>query len=294
MPPLSPSRFKAYSFLLLNTALWGFAAPIIKYSLNFTTPAQFLFYRYLIATLIFFPIFLLHRSHASPHTPKTNYRWLITLALLGTPLTLLPLFYGLQATTSIEASILESSSPIFIILGSIIFLKETLKRREWFGLTIAIGGTLILALEPFLTGHSLSSLSIKGNILVIVSDIIWATFLIFSKKINIDPIKLTFTSFVISIPFFLIMVLVEKTGFTLASQAVPGILFMAIGGSIIAFWAYQEGQRLIEASEAAIFTYLKPAFSVPLSILWLREPFTPVTILATAVIISGVYLSEKR
>lgn len=294
MPALSKSRVKAYSFLLLNTALWGFAAPVIKYSLNFTTPAQFLFYRYLIASLIFLPIFLLHRTHSSHHAAKTNFKWLITLALLGTPLTLLPLFYGLQATTSIEASILESSSPIFIILGSIVFLKETLKRREWLGLFIAISGTLLLALEPFFSGHSLSALSIKGNLLVIISDIIWAAFLIFSKKINIDPIKLTFTSFVISIPFFLVMVLLEKTGFVLQSAAVPGILFMAIGGSIIAFWAYQEGQRLIEASEAAIFTYLKPAFSIPLSILWLKEPFTPITMIATAVIVGGVYLSEKR
>lgn len=293
MPALSKSRFKAYSFLLLNAALWGFAAPVIKYSLNFTTPAQFLFYRYLIATLIFFPIFLVHRSRTSPHAPKTNFKWLITLAILGTPLTLLPLFYGLQATTSIEASILESSSPIFIILGSMVILKETLKRREWLGLIIAITGTLLLALEPVFTGQSLTSLSVKGNILVIVSDVIWAAFLIFSKKVRLDPISLTFASFVISIPFFLIMLLLERTGFTLSSQAVPGILYMAVGGSIIAFWAYQEGQRLIEASEAAIFTYLKPAFSIPLSILWLREPFTPVTMLATAVIVGGVYLSEK-
>lgn len=294
MPALSNSRVKAYIFLLLNTSLWGFAAPIIKYSLNFTTPAQFLFYRYLIATLIFFPIFLVHRSRTSPHAPKTDLKWLITLALLGTPLTLLPLFYGLHATSAIEASILESSSPIFIILGSMVILKETLKRREWLGLFIAIAGTLLLALEPAITGHALTSLSIKGNILVIVSDIIWAAFLIYSKKIRLDPITLTFTSFVISIPFFLFMILLEKTGFTLPTQALPGIFYMAIGGSIIAFWAYQEGQRLIEASEAAIFTYLKPAFSIPLSILWLKEPFTPVTMLATAVIISGVYLSEKR
>lgn len=294
MPALSQSRFKAYSFLLLNACLWGFAAPIIKYSLNFTTPALFLFYRYLIATFIFFPIFLLHRARTSPHAPKTNFKWLITLALLGTPLTLLPLFYGLHATTSIEASILESSSPIFIILGSLVILKETLKPREWLGFFIAVGGTLLLALEPLLSGQPLTSLSLKGNLLVIISDLIWAAFLIYSKKIHIDPIKLTFTSFVISIPFFLVMVLVEKSGFSLAPAAVPGIVYMAIGGSIIAFWAYQEGQLLIEASEAAIFTYLKPAFSIPLSILWLREPFTPLTMIATIVIISGVYLSEKR
>jgi drug/metabolite transporter (DMT)-like permease len=294
MPALSKTRFKAYSFMLLNAALWGFAAPVIKYSLNFATPAQFLFFRYIIATLIFFPIFLLHNAYSKSHHPKTDFKWLLALALLGTPLTLLPLFYGIQATSSIEASILESSSPIFIILGSMVILKETLKKSEWVGLTVAVAGTLLLALEPILVGTPLASLSMKGNLLVIISDIIWATFLIYSKKVHIDPINLTFTSFVVSIPFFLIMILVEGTGFSLSSQAVPGILFMAIGGSIIAFWAYQEGQKLIEASEAAIFTYLKPAFSIPLSIAWLKEPFSPVTMIATAIIISGVYLSEKR
>lgn len=292
MPALSRTRFKAYSFLLLNTALWGFAAPIIKYSLNFTTPGLFLFYRYLIASLLFLPIFLLHRSRTAPHPPSRPGR-LLLLALLGTPLTLLPLFYGLQATTSIEASILESSSPIFIVLGGVIYLKETLKPREWLGLAIAILGTSLLALEPLFSGLTLNSLSIKGNLLVIVSDLIWAAFLILSKKAKIDPIRLTFVSFVVSIPFFLALVLLEKSGFGLPAPAIPGILFMAVGGSIIAFWAYQEGQKLIEASEAAIFTYLKPAFSVPLSIIWLKEPFSSTTVLATAVIITGVYFSES-
>ncbi|HCQ31113.1 TPA: hypothetical protein DIU27_01855, partial [Candidatus Collierbacteria bacterium] len=69
MPALSKTRTTAYLFLLLNTILWGVASPIIKHSLNFTTPSLFLLYRYVIATLIFFPFFLLHRSR-SPQPMK--------------------------------------------------------------------------------------------------------------------------------------------------------------------------------------------------------------------------------
>ncbi|OIN91902.1 hypothetical protein AUJ42_01130 [Candidatus Collierbacteria bacterium CG1_02_44_10] len=292
MPAISRSRSTAYIFLLLNTALWGFAAPIIKYSLDFTSPTLFLLYRYVIASLIFFPIFLLHS--AKPHQP-VNIRKLILLALLGTPLTLLPLFYGLKATTSIEASLLVSSSPIFTILGGIIYLNEKLTKKEWRGILIAVFGTLILTLEPFFSGSGgINSLSLKGNLLIIISNIVWSAFLILSKKDRLDPIFLTFFSFVISIPFFLILAGLESSGFTVNSQALPGIFYMAIGGSIIAFWAYQEGQKRIEASEAAIFSYLQPAFAIPLSLLWLKEPFSPLTMIATATIITGVYLSEKR
>ena len=292
MPALSKTRTTAYLFLLLNTILWGVASPIIKHSLNFTNPSLFLLYRYVIATLIFFPFFLLHRSR-SPQPMKLKH--LLILALLGTPLTLLPLFYGLSATTSIEASLLVSSSPIFTVIGGILYLNEKLTKKEWRGILIAVIGTLLLTLEPIFSNHGGVSLSsMKGNLLIITSNIIWSAFLIFSKKDHVDPISLTFVSFVVSIPFFLLTTALEHTGFILNQQALPGIVYMAVFGSIIAFWAYQEGQKRIEASEAAIFSYLQPAFAIPLSILWLKEPFSPLAMIATAIIVSGVYLSEKR
>lgn len=287
----SNNRTFAYLILLLNTALWGFSAPIIKYSFQFISPSLFLFYRYLIATAIFLPIFLIYRSrnhHRIDHF-KTFF-----IALLGTPLCLLPLFYGLNQTTAIEASILESTSPIFTILMCIIFLKETLKPKEWKGLGLALLGTFMIALEPLITGHNHIQLSIEGNLLIILANIIWTIFILLSKKIKTDPVYLSFYSFVVSIPFFYFINLSQHLSFSLNFQALPGLFYMAIGGSIIAFWAYQEGQKRIEASEAAIFTYLKPAFAIPLSILWLKEAFSPVAILATILIIFGVFISEKR
>jgi len=289
--PRSNNRTLAYAILLLNTALWGFSAPIIKYSFQFTSPSLFLFYRYLIAAILFLPVFLLYRSQKYHHIdhPKT-----LVIALLGTPLCLLPLFYGLNQTSAIEASILESSSPIFTIIMAILFLGERLKPRETKGLLIALIGTAVIAFEPLITGYNHVQLSLQGNLLIILSNIIWTSFLLLSKKFKTDPVYLSFYSFVVSIPFFFLIHSSQHLSFALNTEALPGILYMAVGGSIIAFWAYQEGQRRIEASEAAIFTYLKPAFAIPLSILWLKEAFSPVAIVATLLIVIGVFISEKR
>lgn len=291
MPAIFSRRYYAYFLLLLNAALWGFGSPIIKYSLGFTTPALFLLYRFIIASLVFFPIFLIHR-----HTDhrRMNLKHLLLLSLLGAPLTLIPFYYGISATTSIEASLLESVSPIFIILGGVLVLKEKLRPMEIAGVVLAVIGTLLLAVEPVFSGKALSFLSVKGNILIIISDLVWAAFLILSKKDHVDPISLSFVSFVISIPFFLVMARLEGSSLSLNPNALPGIAYMAIGGSVLAFWAYQQGQKLIPASEASIFTYLKPAFAIPLAILWLKEPFSLLTMVATGVIILGVFLSERR
>ncbi len=290
MPRLK-NRSIAYFILLINTALWGFSAPIIKHSFQFVSPSVFLLYRYLFATVIFLPFFLIYRTHTKHHI---SHLQTIIIALLGTPLCLLPLFYGLNQTTAVEASILESSSPIFTVLMCYFFLKETVKPKEWKGLVIAIIGTFIIALEPLLVGQNHLRLSVQGNLLIILSNIIWTLFIILSKKIQTNPIYLSFYSFLLSIPFFYFISVSSKTPLLINPLALPGILYMAIGGSIIAFWAYQEGQKRIEASEAAVFTYLKPAFAIPLSILWLKETFSPIAILATILIIFGVITSEKR
>lgn len=289
--PRPKSRTIAYAILLLNTALWGFSAPIIKYSFQFVSPSLFLFYRYVFAASLFLPIFLIYRSRTKHHI---NHPQTILLALLGTPLCLLPLFYGLNQTTALEASILESTSPILTVLMCLLFLKETVKPKEWRGLALAIFGTSLIILEPLLIGHNQIQLSVKGNLLIILSNIIWTVFLLLSKKFKTNPIYLTFYSFLVSIPFFYIITSSQHLLFNLNPLALPGILYMGVGGSIIAFWAYQEGQKRIEASEAAVFTYLKPAFAIPLSIIWLKEAFSPVAIIATVLIIVGVFISEKR
>ncbi len=286
----SKHRLTAYILLLINSVLWGFSPPIIKYSLQFISPNLFLFYRYLLATLIFFPIFLIYKTK---NTHPINHKHHLLLALLGTPLTLLPLFYGLAASTSIESSIIESSAPIFVFLGGLVYLKEKAKPKEWLGVLLAIAGTILLTVYPLLN-HTTSTLSMKGNLLIVLSNLVWAAFLILSKKDHIDPIFLSFYSFLVSIPFFLFLVLNSHQGFVLNSQAIPGITYMAIAGSIIAFWAYQAGQKYIEASEAAIFSYLKPVFTIPLAYLWLKEPFTPLATISILIIVLGVYLSEKK
>ena len=290
MPQLK-NRPIAYLFLLLNTALWGFSAPIIKHSLLYTSPSLFLFYRFLFAAIIFLPIFLVFRSK---NKQPVNHLHTVFVALLGTPLCLLLYFYGINQTSAIEASILESSSPIFTVLMCLIFLKEKLEPKEKKGLIIAIIGTFLIILEPLFINKGSVQLSLQGNLLIVLGNVVWTAFLLLSKKLKTHPVYLTFYSFLISIPFFFLVHSSQKLTFTLNPQSLPGILFMSIGGSIIAFWAYQEGQKRIEASEAAIFTYLKPAFAIPLSILWLKEAFSPVAFIATVLIIVGVYVSEKR
>lgn len=293
---LTNPRSKAYALLLLNTVLWGLSPPIIKVALNFVTVNQFLLGRYLIASLIFLPIyFLTHKK--SPSITNNHYKLLIFLAILGTPLTLIPLYEGIKLTSSIEASILTAAGPIMLIIGGRLFLKEKIEKNEEIGLIIALLGTLLLALEPLLVNSSINAkFSLVGNALILFSTLIWTGFLLLVKKLKTDATQISLVSYLVSIPIFAILVLLEPTQITniqyQISNAAPGIAYMAIFGSVIAFWAYTKGQEMIEAGEASIFTYLQPLVTLPLAYFWLHESLSGISLLACLLIGTGVYFSE--
>jgi len=294
---LSSKRSFAYALLLLNTILWGLSPPIIKVALNFVSINQFLLGRYLLASLIFLPIYLLTRKK-SPSITTNNYKLLILLALLGTPLTLIPLYEGIKLTSSIESSILTATGPLLIIIGGRIFLHEKITQNEKIGLIIALIGTLLLALGPLVIDGPGFKISLLGNLLILGSNLIWTAFLLLVKKLKVDASQISLVSYLTAIPIFLLLMLLEPSKIlnssilNLNSTAIFGIAYMALAGSIIAFWAYTKGQEYIEAGEAAIFTYLQPLITFPLAYFWLHESISSVGLAACLLIAAGVYVSE--
>ncbi len=294
---LSSKRSFAYALLLLNTVLWGLSPPIIKVALNFVTINQFLLGRYLIASLLFLPLYFIFQHHVRTRIRHSNWPLLIFLGLLGTPLTLIPLYEGIKLTSSIEASILTATGPLMVILGGRFFLKEKISKNERVGLIIAILGTLLLAFEPLINDGSGFRFSLLGNLLILGSNVIWAAFLLIVKKLRVDAAQISLVSYLVAIPAFALLLFLEPTTNLVktnlgAPEALFGIFYMAIFGSIIAFWAYAKGQEYIEAGEASIFTYLQPLITFPLAYFWLHESISSIGLVACLLIASGVYFSE--
>jgi len=71
-------------------------------------------------------------------------------------------------------------------------------------------------------------------------------------------------------------------------------LYMALLGSMVAYFTYIYGLAKIEASEATIFTYLQPLFAVPLAAVWLAEKITLLFLIGALLIGLGVFICEKR
>lgn len=301
-------RTLAYAALLLNVIIWGAAMPVVKPALSFVTPFQYMFFRYIIAVIVSTPFLIyLFRKH------RPNTKTLITITLLetlGTGIALGVLYTGLNLTTSLEAGLIAQTSPIFIVLGGIIFLREKEEPREFVGLVLAILGALILTFAPILNGYTdqLKFAFLKGNFLVILYNLLWALYVLLAKKLYIKTPKLLvgFITPWVGLVFFGAITLFtlggDNTIISLqnlaASFTIPTVFFAAFYmgtiGTIIALPAYIYGNNAIEASEATLFTYLQPLVTIPLATIWLRESITPLMVLAMFLSIAGVVVAEYR
>ena len=144
---MNSRRLRVYFLLVIVMAIWGFASPIIKYTLNFLTPDVFLTYRFAIAGAFGIIFILLTRKFHLPRDPKI-LGWTLLYAFLASTVQLGVLFLGYNYTSAISASLISATGPIFIALGAILFLREHVTKRERTGLILAFIGTIITIFGP--------------------------------------------------------------------------------------------------------------------------------------------------
>lgn len=298
---MSKKRLTAYLLLTLTAAIWGIAGPVIKATLSFIPPFTFLFWRFLLASIIFLPFFI-WLARKEKETLKTLLP-IVPIGFLGIPLCLAFVFLGFERTSALDGTILSALAPIFIVLAGVFFLKEKVSKLEALGLAVAIAGSVVMVSQPLLEGGGFARNNLLGNIFIILSDIVWAGYVVASKKEfkKHSPMIITavsfFTGLVTIFPFALLEKGPQIFNFQfsiLNSGALWGLLYMVILSSVVAYFAFELGLKLIEASEATLFAYLQPIFAAPIAVFWLGEKITPPFLMGAAIIALGVFLTGYR
>lgn len=301
------SRSTAYLYLLISTIAWGAFLPIVKLGFNGSaiTPYRYLFYRFVLATILSIP-FILHGF--SKIQKKSQAVIKITLIeLLGTTMALSFLYIGLHQTSSLVVNMVATTLPIFVTIGGIFYLREREDGHEWLGMGVSLIGTLILVWTSLQTDPGDATTSYTGAACIVGYNIVTMAYLLLAKKYYSPYPKLFIAgiSFIVGAISFGFLSLFE-TQFrggqllTLISTDLssPLILFVigyaAVFGSIIGLTAYIKGQDGVEASEASLFSYLQPAIYIPLGYFLLRENVTPIQVICLLIIIIGVYIAERR
>jgi drug/metabolite transporter (DMT)-like permease len=286
-----PKAKAAILALIIATIIWGASAPIFKWSLQSIPPFTFIFIRFLLASLILLPFTIHNLKIAKKDIPK-----LLLLVFVGFTLHIPTTFIGLTLAPSINASMIATSAPVFLIIGSFFMLREKIKKKILFGTLLSLCGILLIIFRPIFENGLQGS--IIGNLLFLVSTLWFVLYTILLKEFRLpySPLTLTFWIFALSTILFLPMYLIESHGAPLAIplQGLIGILFGAIFTSNIAYMLFNFALKYIHASEVGVFLYIDPVATVLVAIPLLGEAITFTFLAGSLLVFAGIFIAEGR
>lgn len=292
---LSKISKKQFAFLALVGAnlIWGAAAPIFKWSLENIEPFTLAFFRFALAALIMLP-FTMHKLHIA----KKDIKTLLLMSIFGITINIAFFFLGLEYTSSINAPIIASAGPVFLILGSVMFLHEKLRPKVIAGTVISLLGVIVIIIQPIIE-HGVDG-SLIGNILFVFATFgaVGHTLLLKELSHKYSSLTLTFWSFAIGalsfLPFSLPELQASNYLSNINTQGLVGILFGAFLSSALAYTLFNFGLKYMQASEVGVFTYMDPIVAIVVAIPLLGETLSSAFLLGSTLVFLGIFIAEGK
>lgn len=200
--------------------------------------------------------------------------------------------------TSSLASLISATSPLAVFILSILFSMQKFSIRGLIGVLMGFSGILLIfkdGLQDLLNPEYR-----MGVVFMFVAISGWAFGTVFTKKINHSPQNISLNLFyqfsfagIIQILFGFI----SSDQSAISTWSITSILatvYLAIFGSVIAFFAFHFALKRITPIQISILSYVNTIIAIFLGWLILHEPISATFITAAVLIICGVFITNYK
>lgn len=286
-----------YTALFLTMFFWAGTTIVVRYLRDDIPPMGLSFWRNTIAFLVLLP-FTIVPMRREWHVVRDNWKIFALLAFLlwvgGNSL----LFLSLQYTIAINAAVINSVEPLFIVLFAWLLFRDPFTWRQGAGLAVSLAGVLVLIAAGSL--DRLLSLNFnKGDLIVTVAYVAWGLYAALLRKVpkGLDHRVIVLALLGLGSLYLLPLYLLE----TALSRPVPAtlltvgaVLAIAIFASAIPMILWNFAIMRLGPGRAGQYLHLIPAFTVIMAILFLDEALAGFHLVGIALIAAGLLVAARR
>lgn len=248
------------------------------------------FYRLLISTILFTPLFIRQQKQLEP----INKKYLIFPLFAGIFTAFDFAFWNssLKYTTAANATLLGNTSPLWVALFAFFILREKLRRSFWFGLIIALAGAALVMGSDFLLHPTLG----LGDLMASAAAIFYASYQLTTQRGRkyIDPFRYIWLIGVSATISMFIMNLSLGNSFTGYSTQTWVIFFVtAIVSQMIGYLAISYALGHLPASVVSPTLIGQPILTAILAIPMLGEIPNPIQWIGGAIALAGIYMVNQ-
>jgi len=280
--------------LLLAVIFWGLSFVATKMVLQFLSPIEIIAIRLLLGIPVLYLVLKFKKKEI--RFMKNDYLIIILASIiLGAHFLIQAI--GMIYTTATNTAWLVATIPVFIAILSYFFLNEKMTANKIMGIIIATLGVVLLVSGGRLA--TLGWLKSVGDWIILSSSVTWAIYTIITRNIT-----RRYNPLVVSLGLFLLpgVVLVAYAGIStppakfihLPLNIILALIFLGVFCLGIAHWFYLEGLSRKGATDVGVFIYLEPIVTTMAAIPILNERPTLFAMAGIILIISGVYLVQRK
>lgn len=283
--------------LVVTMFFWATTTIVVRHFRAEIPPMGMAFWRNLIAFLAILP-FAWAVAWRQREVVRANLAILALLALLlwvgGNAL----LFLSLQYTIAINAAVINSVEPIFIMIAAWALFRERITALQVSGIVLSMLGVLVLIAR----GDPAQLLKLEfnvGDIIVTCAYAFWSLYAVLLRKLprDLDSRAMLLVLVGLGAVFLLPLYLIETALFRampVTSSAIGAVLVMAIFSCAIAMFMWNYAIATMGPVRAGQYLHLIPVFTVLLAIALLGERLGGYHLVGIALIVSGLFVTARH
>jgi drug/metabolite transporter (DMT)-like permease len=282
--------------MLIGTFFWAsniIAGKVVLRSMPSIALAQI---RVTGAAVIFLVLFASRRRHSPLRLSARDLGYLAVTALFGITLNQIFFIGGIGRTSAAHAGLIVALGPVMVLILSSAMRLEALTLLKSVGAAISLGGVVVLTTGKPSPG---SDATVYGDLIMLLGTAVFAYYTILLKKVANRWDAVTLNAIIFVLGATMMLPVSARALFAVGWTSLPAgawwcVAFIVICGSVLAYLIYAFALTELTASRVAAFNYLQPVIAAGLGVWLLAEGITRQAIAGGALILLGVYLTERE
>jgi drug/metabolite transporter (DMT)-like permease len=280
--------------MLLAVLIWAFNFSVVKIALKEFTPGSFNGPRLTIASLLLLLFLRLKEGSVAP--PRGDFLRLLVLGVVGNTFYQFLFINGIHRTSASTTSLILTMTPILIALLSAVFIRERIHWVGWLGILTSFFGLYFVVFENS-AGISLGEKVLSGNLMILVGNLFWAIYTVFSKPLleRMSALRLATLTLSFGTLFYLPLTVREIAALdwgSLSARSWAALAFSAVFAIALSYVIWYSSVKRVGNTKTGIYSNITPVLTVFFAQLFLGERIGLTKVIGALVIILGFYLTR--
>jgi len=289
---MNKSNIRGHIAMLFTSLIFGVNIPLSKNLMpDWMSPLGLTYSRFAFGAMAFWLLSLFLKSEK---VTRKDMGTLFFGSLLGVGINQAAFISGLQHTSSTNASIVITITPILAMIISFFILKEPITLKKAGGVIIGLVGVLSMILTSEISAAGRES-SIIGDLLCVVSSLSYAFFLVLTRGISkrYGSVTIMKWMFLYSALMFLPFGYKDVFSAKIFSEGTPvawsSYIYLLVGATFITYLLIPIAQKQIRPTTIGMYNYLQPLVASFIAVMWGQDIFSWTKPISALLIFTGVY-----